>query len=184
MEVIRTELEGVVVLAPERFSDPRGTFAETYSRNTWREIVGRDVDFVQDNHSISVVRHVMRGLHYQIGPAVQEKLVRVVRGSVIDVAVDLRKSSPTFGQHVAVKLSADNWRQIFIPSGFAHGFLTLEDRTEVIYKVSNYYSPENQRGIRWDDPALGIEWPVRADRVTMSDRDRDFPTLAQANDLF
>lgn len=174
MQIVPTDIPQVRILVPRRFEDGRGFLSETYNRAMLRE-AGLDVDFVQENHSFSVARGTVRGLHYQVPPAAQAKLVRVASGSVLDVAVDLRPESGTFGRHVAVELSADNWKQVFIPEGFAHGFCTLEPRTHVIYKLTDYYAPQHERGVRWDDPALGIDWPVTAGEAVLSDRDRAFP---------
>src|SRR5205814_6411599 len=138
----------------------------------------------QDNHSLSAEKGVLRGLHYQIQPMAQAKLVRVIHGAILDVAVDIRRGSPTFGQHVTAVLSSENWRQILVPVGFAHGFVTLEPNTEVLYKVSNYYSPSHERGIRWNDPQLGIEWGIDPSRAILSKRDLEHPVLADAVDLF
>src|SRR3954471_6373326 len=160
MQCILTEIPDVKVLLPKKFGDARGFFSETYSRKLLQECAGIDRDFVQDNHSLSAEAGVVRGLHYQLAPMAQDKLVRVVRGAILDVAVDIRKGSPTFGKHVSAVISAANWRQILVPIGFAHGFVTLEENTEVIYKVTNYYSPQHERGIRWNDPQLGIDWGV------------------------
>jgi len=183
MQVIETTIADVKVLAPKRFKDARGFFSEVYNQRLFREI-GIDVQFVQDNHSLSAERGVVRGLHYQVEPMAQHKLVRVVRGAIMDVAVDIRRSSPTFGRQVAVMLSADNWQQMFIPIGFAHGFATIEPNTEVIYKVSNFYSPQHERGIRWNDPGLQIAWGIREEDAILSDRDRVHPALHGAIDLF
>jgi dTDP-4-dehydrorhamnose 3,5-epimerase len=142
------------------------------------------MEFVQDNHSLSVEKGVVRGLHFQLPPFAQDKLVRVVRGRILDVAVDIRRSSPTFGQHVAVEISAESWNQILVPAGFAHGFVTLEANTEVIYKVTNYYAPQCDRGILWNDPALGINWPIAAGEAILSDKDKKQPLMADAPDLF
>jgi dTDP-4-dehydrorhamnose 3,5-epimerase len=183
MDLIATELPDVKILVPARHGDQRGFFSETYSRRKLREL-GIDVEFVQDNHSLSAQRGVVRGLHFQVPPMAQAKLLRVTRGSILDVAVDIRRSSPTFGRHAAAVISAENWRQVYVPIGFAHGFVTLEDNTEVIYKVSDYYSPAHERGIRWDDPRLGIAWGIDAAKAVLSPRDRVHPPLAQASDLF
>ncbi len=166
----------VKLIVPQRHRDARGFFSETYNRRALAE-AGIKVDFVQDNHSLSVEKGVIRGLHFQIAPHEQGKLVRVTRGSVFDVAVDIRRGSPTYGQHVSAVLSADNWRQLWIPSGFAHGFCTLEEETEFLYKVTGYYSAECDRGLAWDDPALGIAWPVEAAQAILSDKDRRHPRL-------
>lgn len=183
MQVIETAIADVKVLVPKQFRDHRGFFSEVYSRKALAA-AGIDREFVQDNHSLSVEKGVLRGLHYQLPPMAQDKLVRVVRGAILDVAVDIRRSSPTFGKHVAVEISADNWRQIFVPVGFAHGFVTLEPNTEVIYKVSAPYSPEHERAIRWNDPALGINWGVTEGQAILSGRDQTHPPLASVTDLF
>ncbi len=183
MTVTPTAIPDVKLIAPRKHGDHRGFFSETYSRKALAA-AGIDVEFVQDNHSLSAASGTVRGLHYQVAPTAQAKLVRVVRGAVLDVAVDIRRASPTFGQHVSVELSADNWRQVFVPAGFAHGFVTLGPDTEVIYKVTDYYSPADERGILWNDPALGIDWRVAPDEATLSDRDRRHPSLAAAVDLF
>jgi len=183
MQVIETAIPEVKVLVPKQFKDHRGFFSEVYSRKALAD-AGIRAEFVQDNHSLSVEKGVLRGLHYQVDPMAQDKLIRVVRGAILDVAVDVRRGSPTFGQHVTALLSADNWRQVFVPVGFAHGFVTLEPNTEVLYKVSAFYSPQHERGVRWDDPALGIDWGVRGAEAILSDRDRRHPALADAQDLF
>ena len=183
MQVIETAIPDVNVLVPKKHGDNRGFFSEVFSRKAF-EAAGLPVDFVQDNHSLSAEVGVVRGLHYQLEPMAQVKLVRVIRGAILDVAVDIRRSSPTFGKHVAETISAENWKQILIPPGFAHGFRTLEPNTEVIYKVTNFYSPENDRGIRWNDPAIGIDWGVTEASAILSDRDRKHPLLADAVDLF
>lgn len=171
-----TELEGVRVIAPARFGDARGFFSETWSRAAFHEI-GVTCDFIQDNHSLSRDRGTIRGLHFQIAPFAQSKLVRVLRGAICDVAVDLRRASPTFGRSVAVILSAENGRQLFVPAGFAHGFCTLEPDTEVFYKVDAPYSRDHERGLRWNDPRLGIAWPVVETEAVLNERDRLLPEL-------
>ena len=183
MEITATDIPDVKIITPKKFGDHRGFFSETYNRKALAD-AGVDLEFVQDNHSLSAQRGVLRGLHFQLPPFAQDKLVRVVRGSILDVAVDIRRSSPTFGRHVKAVLSAANWQQILVPAGFAHGFVTLEPDTEVVYKVTNYYAPQHDRGVMWNDPALGIEWPVSGDDVTLSDKDRKQPLLADAPDLF
>ncbi|MFQ5425228.1 MAG: dTDP-4-dehydrorhamnose 3,5-epimerase [Phycisphaerae bacterium] len=183
MQIIESDIPDVKILIPKQFGDARGFFSETYSRKTFAEH-GIDMTFVQENHSLSVEKGVLRGLHYQIHPHAQDKLVRVVRGTILDVAVDIRRDSPTFGRHVKDVLSAENWRQLLVPVGFAHGFVTLEANTEVLYKVTNFYAPDHERGLRWNDPALDIDWSIPDDQVIMKDRDRDFPRLAEAVDLF
>lgn len=159
MKVTQTKLAGVLVIEPRVFGDERGFFFESFNQRAFDEAAGAHVDFVQDNHSKSS-RNVLRGLHYQLPPKAQGKLVRVVQGEVFDVAVDLRKDSKTFGQWVGEVLSAENKRQLWIPAGFAHGFLTLSETAEFLYKTTDYYSPEHERCIRWDDADLGIQWPL------------------------
>lgn len=181
MELISTEIPEVKILIPKRHGDHRGFFSETWSRRALKS-VGINVDFIQDNHSLSGDRGVLRGLHYQLQPKAQDKLVRVIRGSILDVALDIRRSSPTFGKHVAQIISAENWRQIFVPAGFAHGFVTLEPNTEVIYKVTADYSPQHERGILWNDPAIKINWGIEA--PILSQRDTSHPSLANQPDLF
>ncbi len=176
MQVFETAIPGVKILEPRQYSDSRGVFCETYSRRALSAI-GIDVEFVQDNHSISRERNTVRGLHFQIPPFAQDKLIRVSRGSIFDVVVDLRRESATFGKHVATILSADNWRQLFVPAGFAHGLCTLEPGTSVLYKVSQFYSPEHDRGVLWNDPELGIEWPTEASDALLSEKDSRFPKL-------
>jgi dTDP-4-dehydrorhamnose 3,5-epimerase len=183
MRLIHTDLPAVKVLEPKKSGDHRGFFSEVYSRKVLHEL-GIDTDFVQDNHSLSSEKGVVRGLHYQIAPAAQDKLVRVIRGAILDVAVDIRRGSPTFGKHVSAVVSAENWVQILVPIGFAHGFVTLEPNTEVLYKVSNYYSPQHERGIRWNDPALGIDWGIDPKTAILSKRDTEHPMLKDAKDLF
>lgn len=183
MQLIETAIPAVKLLEPKKYGDQRGFFSEIYSRKAFHD-AGIDIDFVQDNQSLSAAKGTVRALHYQLAPMAQDKLVRVVRGAIMDVAIDIRRGSPTFGKHVSAVISAENWRQIFIPIGFAHGFVTLEPDTEVIYKVSNYYSPKDERGILWNDPKLGIDWGVDASSAVLSDKDRKYPTLAQATELF
>lgn len=173
----------VRVLTPRRFEDSRGVFSEVFRRDAMTAL-GVTRDFVQDNHSVSRRRGTVRGLHYQIAPFAQDKLVRVVRGAIFDVAVDLRRHSPTFGRHVTCILSAAEWNQLLIPVGFAHGFCTLEPDTEVIYKVTAYYSAAHERGIRWDDPQLGIDWPVAPDVALLSEKDRQLPSWGAVIDVF
>jgi dTDP-4-dehydrorhamnose 3,5-epimerase len=177
MQVVETEIADVKLIKPVRHIDERGFFSEVFKENVLREH-GIDVHFVQDNHSLSASNGVVRGLHFQIPPFAQVKVLRVTAGSIFDVAVDIRWGSPSFGRHVAAVLSSSDWNQIFIPEGFAHGYCTLERDTEVIYKVSAYYSPEHDRGLLWNDPALGIAWPVSADDALVSDRDRKHPILS------
>ena len=179
MEIRPLGLEGVLEIRPARIGDERGFLSETWNAETFREY-GLNLAFVQDNHSYSAARGVLRGLHYQLPPHAQDKLVRVVRGSIFDVAVDIREGSPSFGRWVALEVSAPKWNQMLVPKGFAHGFLTLEPNTEVVYKVTDYYSAEHDRGVAWDDPAIGIDWPVPAAGITLSDKDRGAPLLADA----
>jgi dTDP-4-dehydrorhamnose 3,5-epimerase len=160
VKAIPTSLAGVLVIEPAVFGDARGAFFESWNRRAFSAIVGRDVDFVQDNHSISG-RGVLRGLHYQLDPRAQGKLVRVVAGEVFDVAVDLRRSSPTFGRWTGERLSASNRRMMWIPEGFAHGFLVLSETAEFLYKTSDYYAPDQERTLLWNDPAVGVEWPLK-----------------------
>ncbi|NRP75300.1 dTDP-4-dehydrorhamnose 3,5-epimerase [Ensifer psoraleae] len=172
-------LDGVLEIVPGRLGDERGFFSETYNASTLAAH-GIDLTFVQDNHSHSVAVGTLRGLHYQLPPRAQAKLVRVVRGRVFDVAVDIRKGSPTFARWVGLELSAKTWNQILVPVGFAHGFVTLEPETEVIYKVSEHYSAEHERAIRFDDPQIGITWPVDTDRLRLSAKDRHAPLLVHS----
>ena len=178
MQIDDLGISAVKMLVPRKHGDHRGFFSETYSRRTLAE-AGIGIEFVQDNHSLSAEKGTVRGLHFQTPPFAQDKLVRVVRGAVFDVAVDLRRGSPTYGQHVSAVLSAEAWNQILAPIGFAHGFMTLEPDTEVIYKVSNYYAPDHDRGILWNDPALGIAWPIPEAQAILSDKDRRQPRLAE-----
>jgi dTDP-4-dehydrorhamnose 3,5-epimerase len=183
MEVIDTDIPAVKLVTPKKLGDHRGFFSETYNRQHLAK-AGIDLDFVQDNHSLSGQRGVIRGLHFQVPPFAQDKLIRVVRGRIFDVAVDLRRSSPTYGKHVAVELSADNWRQLLVPVGFAHGFVTLEPNTEVIYKVTTYYAPSHDRGVLWNDPALGIAWPISPSEAILSDKDKVLPRFADVQSVF
>lgn len=171
------EIPDVLLVAPARFGDDRGFFSETYSESTFSDL-GMNARFVQDNHSLSRSKGVVRGLHYQAPPHAQGKLVRVVRGRIFDVAVDIRRGSPTYGRHVGVELSADNWQQLWVPVGFAHAFCTLEDNTEVIYKVTDYYAPECDAGIQWNDPDLCIAWPISVAEAVLSAKDMKLPRLA------
>jgi dTDP-4-dehydrorhamnose 3,5-epimerase len=183
MQVDETEIPAVKIVTPKRHGDARGFFSEVYKQSDWRE-AGLDCHFVQDNHSLSGPAGTLRGLHFQTPPFAQDKLVRVVSGRILDVAVDIRRSSPTFGRHVAVELSVENWRQLFVPIGFAHGFVTLEPDTQVLYKVTAPYAPAHDRGLAFDDPDLGIEWPIAAARLTLSERDRRWPRLRDLADAF
>lgn len=177
MHVTRLSIPDVLRIAPRVHEDERGYFYESYNQRRFEQALGREASFVQDNHSKSA-QHVLRGLHYQIRQP-QGKLVRVVAGSVFDVAVDLRRSSPTFGQWVGEILSAENRAQMWVPEGFAHGFLVLSSSAEVLYKATDYYAPEHERCIAWDDPALAIAWPL-ATRPSLSARDSDGPSFAAA----
>jgi dTDP-4-dehydrorhamnose 3,5-epimerase len=170
------DIPGPKAITPKRLGDQRGFFSEVFRRDLLAE-AGITVDFPQENHSLSRRTGVIRGLHVQIAPRAQAKLVRVARGAVLDVAVDIRHGSPTFGQHVAVELSAENWKQLFVPAGFAHAFCTLTDEVEFLYKVSDVYSAECDRGLAFDDPDLGINWPVAMADAILSDRDRKHPRL-------
>ena len=167
----------VKILRPKKHGDARGFFSETYSQRALVD-AGIDLTFVQDNHAFSAAKGTMRGLHFQTTPFVQDKLVRVIRGSILDVAVDLRRASPTYGKHVAAVISAQAWNQILVPVGFAHGLLTLEPDTEVLYKVTNYYSPQHDLGLLWNDPALAIAWPVTEADAILSAKDKVQPRLA------
>lgn len=178
MEYKQTDIEGVYIIEPRVFTDPRGYFVEAWKKAEFEEHIGK-VDFIQDNESKSS-RGVLRGLHYQQGEWSQAKLVRVIKGRVLDVAVDIRRSSPTFGRHVAVELSEDNKLQLFIPHGFAHGFLVMSDEAVFTYKVDNAYAPHAEAGILWNDPELGINWPIRADEVITSEKDMKQPLLKDA----
>ncbi len=177
-----TAIPEVILIQPTKFGDNRGYFAETYNAEHFHAL-GVDATFVQDNQSLSVAIGTVRGLHFQLPPVAQAKLIRVLRGSLLDVAVDIRPHSPTYGRHVKVMLSAQNFRQLYIPAGFAHGFVTLEPDTEVAYKVSNYYSPKHERGIAFDDPALAIEWGITRSQATMSAKDKLFPCLHEIEGL-
>lgn len=178
MNVIKTDIEGVVVIEPQVFGDERGYFFESFNAECFLAETGIDVAFVQDNESRSK-RGVLRGLHFQREPYAQAKLVRVVQGRVIDVAVDIRPGSPTFGKYVATELSGENHRQMFIPKGFAHGYVVLEDDTVFQYKCDEYYHPESEAGIAWNDPQIGIEWPLSEDEIILSDKDRNRLTLKE-----
>lgn len=182
INVIQTEIPGVVIIEPKLFGDKRGYFMETWSQKDFDEQV-RPIKFVQDNESKSCYG-VLRGLHYQKGKYSQSKLVRVVKGRVLDVAVDIRKGSPTFGKHVAVELTGDNHRQFFIPRGFAHGFVVLSDEAIFQYKCDNLYAPQEEGALAWDDPEIGIDWGVSADKVILSAKDKAHPRLKDSTELF
>lgn len=178
MTVTKTAIEGVLILEPEVFGDERGYFFESFNEERFRAATGIETHFVQDNESRS--KHgVLRGLHFQRPPYAQAKLVRVVRGRVLDVAVDIRTGSPTYGKHIAVELSEDNHRQLFIPKGFAHGFVVLSDEAIFQYKCDEYYHPESECGIAWNDPEIGIDWGMAESEITLSEKDRNRPHLNQ-----
>ena len=183
MEIQSLAIPEVKLITPKKFGDHRGFFSEVYNRKAFEE-AGLHLDFAQDNHSLSATTGTLRGLHFQIPPHGQDKLVRVIRGSIFDVAVDIRHGSPTFGQWVGATLSAENWQQLLIPQGFAHGFCTLEPDTEVAYKVTGFYAPEADRGIAWNDPDIAIDWPIDTDTVILSDKDGKHPTLADSPAVF
>lgn len=181
MKITKTKLDGVVVIEPDVFGDNRGFFMESWNKKKMSEL-GLDYDFVQDNHSKSTVKGTLRGIHFQKGDKAQAKLVRCVKGAVFDVAVDLRKNSPTFKQWVGVELSGENKKQLLIPRGFGHGFVTLTDDVEFLYKADNYYAPEADAGIRWNDPDVGVEWG--AENPILSEKDKKNPFLKDCKDLF
>lgn len=180
LDIKELELPGVFEITPRRLGDHRGFFSETYNAAALSE-QGIDLVFVQDNHSLSKAAGVLRGLHYQLPPFAQDKLIRVVRGAILDVAVDIRRSSPSFGAWLALEVSAEKWNQILVPKGFAHGFVTLVPDTEVVYKVTQRHAPDYDRSIRFDDPAIGIDWRLPATAVTLSDKDSKAPLLADAD---
>ena len=182
MNIIKTEIDGVVIIEPRLFKDDRGYFFESYSEKDFNAQV-REIKFVQDNESKSSYG-VLRGLHFQKPPYAQSKLVRVIKGAVLDVAVDIRKGSPTFGKHVAVELTEDNHRQFFIPRGFAHGFSVLTPEVIFQYKCDNFYAPQSEGALAWDDPDLGIDWRIPADKVILSEKDKHHPRLKDAEWLF
>lgn len=184
LEITPLAIPDVLLVAPKRFGDRRGFFSETWNQARFAA-AGLPGPFIQDNHSLSARRGILRGLHYQVAPAVQGKLVRVLKGSIWDVAVDIRQGSPTRGRHVAATLSAENWSQLWIPGGFLHGFVTLEPDTEVLYKVAGgYYDRLAERGMIWNDPDLALPWPVDSAELTVSDRDTQMPRLAECDPWF
>jgi len=183
MKFTRTEIEDVIIIEPKVHGDNRGYFLESYRQDKLEEFLGYHVEFCQDNESKSM-KGVLRGLHYQLPPYAQTKLVRVIQGRVLDIAVDIRKDSPTFGKHVGVELSADNKKQLFVPRGFAHGFVVLEEDTIFAYKVDSYYSPECDRGMAFDDPTLNIDWLLPEPELVLSEKDRRQPKLAEVLELF
>jgi len=176
-------IDGPLLITPNKFGDERGFFSETYNKKLLTDS-GFDKEFVQDNQSLSTQKGVIRGLHFQTPPHAQDKLVRVVRGSILDVAVDIRKDSPSFGKHIAVELSAENWQQLLVPIGFAHGFCTLQPDTEVVYKVSEYYSPECDAGIAFDDCDININWPIDPSKAILSEKDKRLPKLSLLPEQF
>lgn len=178
MAIVVSELpiSGLKMIKSKKFGDHRGFFSETYNKQEFAQ-AGMDLIFVQDNHSLSAEKGTIRGLHFQIPPFAQDKLVRVTRGRILDVALDLRRSSPTCGQWASAEISADEWNQLLVPIGFAHAFCTLEPNTEVIYKVTNYYSPSHELGVLWNDPDLTITWPIVAQDAVLSEKDRKLPRL-------
>ena len=178
MNIVKTNVKDVIIIEPKVFGDHRGWFTETYSKEKFKEL-GVNVDFIQDNHSFSAQKGTLRGLHFQLNPKAQTKLVRCTKGKVLDVAVDLREGSPTYKKWIAVELTEENKKQLLIPKGFAHGFLTLTDDVEVQYKVDEYYSPENDRSIRFDDPDIGVIWGV--DSPILSDKDLNAPLLKESD---
>lgn len=180
MKIVKTEIPDVIILEPNLFGDDRGFFFESFNSKLFEAAVGKPVNFLQDNHSKSS-RGVLRGLHYQLAPFAQAKLVRCVVGEVFDVAVDIRKSSPTFGKWVGAHLSAENKRQLWIPEGFAHGFFTLSDHAEFLYKTTNYYSPDCDRGILWNDKVIGIEWPELNTPILLSEKDKNAKAFKDAD---
>ena len=177
MNVEQLGIPGVLLVTPQRFRDARGFFSETWKHTAFAE-AGIPGPFVQDNHAVSNTRGVVRGLHLQIGPNAQGKLVRVIKGAIWDVAVDVRRGSPTFGRHAGAELSAGNWSQLWVPAGFLHGYCTLTDDTEVIYKVTAPWDRDAERGVIWNDPDLAVPWPIGPDEAVLSDKDRLLPHLA------
>lgn len=176
MEIRSASLPGVLLIQPKKHGDHRGFFSETF-RNDVLKQHGVDLSWVQDNHSFSAAAGVVRGLHFQAPPVAQAKIVRALRGAILDVVVDIRRGSPTYGQHLAVELSAGNWTQLLVPEGFAHGFCTLTPDTEIAYKVNAPYAAASEGGLLWNDPALGIDWPVDAGKAVLSDRDQEWPGI-------
>jgi dTDP-4-dehydrorhamnose 3,5-epimerase len=183
MQFTRTKIEDVIIIEPKVHGDDRGYFVETFRHDKLEKFLGYKINFCQDNESKSS-KGVLRGLHYQLAPDAQTKLVRVIQGRVLDLAVDIRKGSPTFGEYVAVELTSENKKQLLVPRGFAHGFVVLEDDTVFSYKVDNYYSPQNDRGIAFNDVDLGIDWQVPHDELNLSPKDKVQPLLKNAKDIF
>jgi len=178
MQIEDTELAEVKIIRPKRHGDARGFFSEVWNSAAFAE-AGLDLQFVQDNHVLNGPKGIVRGLHLQVDPDPQGKLIRCCRGAILDIAVDVRRGSPGFGRHVAVELSGENWAQLWVPPGFAHGYCTLTDSAEVLYKVTGLYNPTAERGIRFDDPDIGIDWPVALDEAVLSDKDRVLPSLKE-----
>lgn len=183
MKVTALDIPEVKILTPRKFGDDRGFFSETYNRKTLLEF-GIDLDFVQDNYAFSAEAGTLRGIHFQAPPFAQDKLLRVIKGSVFDVAVDIRRGSPSYGKHVSAVITAESWDQILVPIGFAHACLTLEPNTEFTYKVTNYYAPEHDHGLLWSDPDLGIEWPTIAGDIQLSEKDRQQPRFRDLQSPF
>jgi dTDP-4-dehydrorhamnose 3,5-epimerase len=183
IEIRSTAIPEVKLILPLRITDSRGFFSEVYRHDEF-VAAGLPIKFVQENQSLSIEANTVRGLHYQAHPFAQGKLIRVLRGRIFDVAVDLRASSPTYGKHVSAELSAENWQQMFMPVGFAHGFCTLESNTEVVYKVTCYYSHAHDFGVAWNDPDIGIDWPVLAPKAILSEKDKNQPRLAEVGPIF
>ena len=183
MEFLPTEISEVFIIKPVIHYDERGYFVESYRQDLFNEITGHEINFIQDNESKSTLG-TLRGLHYQIPPFAQSKLVRVIEGKVLDVCVDIRRSSPTFGQHIAIELSSDNNLQLFVPKGFAHGFVVLSKSATFSYKVDNHYAPNHERGIAYDDKELSIDWKVPAEKINLSKKDKNNPLLLDSKELF
>jgi dTDP-4-dehydrorhamnose 3,5-epimerase len=183
VQVEDTAIPAVKIVTPKRHGDARGFFSEVYNKPVF-DAAGLHLNFVQDNHAFSAAVGTLRGLHFQTPPFAQDKLLRVPRGRILDVAVDIRRSSPTFGKHVLVELSAENWRQLLVPIGFAHGYVTLEPDTEVLYKTTAVYSPANDRGVAWDDPDIGVAWPLPEGGAMLSEKDKRWPRLRDVQELF
>jgi dTDP-4-dehydrorhamnose 3,5-epimerase len=183
LKFIPQVIPDIILIEPAFYGDDRGYFAETFRQDLFNNAIGRKIHFIQDNESKSS-KGVLRGLHYQVSPFSQSKLVRVVNGTVLDVVVDIRQSSPTFGHHFTITLESDNKQQLFIPHGFAHGFVVLSETATFAYKVDNYYAPEHERGIAFDDEKLKINWQLKSEMLTLSNKDLNYPTLANVTDLF
>jgi dTDP-4-dehydrorhamnose 3,5-epimerase len=181
LKFITQKISDVILIDPTLHGDSRGYFSETFRQDLFDEAVGHNVNFVQENESKSI-NGVLRGLHYQLAPYTQSKLVRVIQGTVLDVVVDIRQSSPSYGKHLAIELSAENRYQLFVPKGFAHGYVVLSEDATFVYKVDNYYAPEFERGVAFDDPALGIDWLVSLDNLIISIKDKSYPNLSDAPD--